>query len=715
MIRLIILFGFLLGSCSPAISNSESEQLTPITSDLTQNSGEKEEEVSNPGFLENYSIFQLPDDLSPIMPENAGEMGLLAELTPSIPPYYVISPDGSRAAAGRLGRIDILDVDTQDVLSTIVAELPDCGYGIGKYFSLNEDGSFIAIVTEDAIQVWQTGGGLIFESPYSRRFSMDGNSCGADLPQLAISPDGKKLAISGIEYSRASVNQFFRVINVIKNETLYKWDGRQDTLHGFLLGFPGLGFSPDGRLIQTFDPLRYIISEGNISDSFRFWSTDGWLEVEPTSARVTASFDPGSLLFGQSRENEIQIIEKTKGRRKSGIPAPGCRWDIPCEIRFSRDGSIAAVLARAEELVQYRQALLYPSVEVWDLDAEKLIAEVSGLFRGLDGILPGDDGVLKSQEIITGAEKKSFHWWTFSDLFEGLLLSDDGRIFFVPTQSDSNTGTDCRYCDTCAIDPDNGEQECFAGIKGGDGDLFSVQISDGRYTLLGSSEGKAIGQLNIEIPENAEDARIRLLYFSVDYQTAFYCLDVNSRPENCVIDHISNHGVIAEFAEFSYLRISPDGQTAAFINTGETALYLYDLNSRKITRKNLYQARAVRANPVFSSDNKTLEYLVENLKNDGDYSVEILDVASQKTLRRVPLSTSNIGIPIGFAGSSKGDFWVIVGRDGLGYIFSPDRGRLLHQWQAHTGEIIGIAIAQDNRLIITMEESGRVKFWGIRE
>ncbi|HUV15396.1 MAG TPA: hypothetical protein VMW28_02390, partial [Pelolinea sp.] len=702
LIRLIILFGFLLGSCSPAISNSESEQLTPITSDLTQNSGGKEEEVSNPGFLENYSIFQLPDDLSPIMPENAGEMGLLAELTPSIPPYYVISPDGSRAAAGRLGRIDILDVDTQDVLSTIVAELPDCGYGIGKYFSLNEDGSFIAIVTEDAIQVWQTGGGLIFESPYSRRFSMDGNSCGADLPQLAISPDGKKLAISGIEYSRASVNQFFRVINVIKNETLYKWDGRQDTLHGFLLGFPGLGFSPDGRLIQTFDPLRYIISEGNISDSFRFWSTDGWLEVEPTSARVTASFDPGSLLFGQSRENEIQIIEKTKGRRKSGIPAPGCRWDIPCEIRFSRDGSIAAVLARAEELVQYRQALLYPSVEVWDLDAEKLIAEVSGLFRGLDGILPGDDGVLISSEFIEGAEKNGFHWWTFSDLFEGLQVSGDGRIFFVPTQTRPNTGTDCRYCNTCAINPVNGAQECFAGIKGVDDGSFSIQISDERYTLLGSSGGKdqAIGQLNIEMPENTEDARIRLLNYSADYQTAFYCLDVNFRLENCVIDHFSDNKAIAEFADISYLRIAPDGNTAAFIDTYANALYLYNLGTHKVTRKNPYQARAVRANPVFSSDSSTLFYLVENIQNTGDISVEILDVTSLKTIKRVSLSTSDISIPIGFSGSSNGGLWIIANRDGVVYLISPERGLLLHQWQAHSGEIIGIAIAQDNRLII---------------
>ena len=216
--------------------------------------------------------FTLPRDLAPITPENAQSLRELASIYPYFPPYYHISDDGTRTATGDMQTVEIREAATGELLSTIPAALPDCDFGFDRYFRLNSDGTFIALVNGQNIEVWQAGGGLIYTSPITSEFTSNALACGADLPELALSPDGRLLVISGIAYARTTSKRYFRVVDVRANETLYEWDGTKDSPHGSLYTYYGLGFSDDGLMLQTFDPTRFIRSEGDVHQSFRFWS-----------------------------------------------------------------------------------------------------------------------------------------------------------------------------------------------------------------------------------------------------------------------------------------------------------------------------------------------------------------------------------------------------------------------------------------------------------
>ena len=114
--------------------------------------------------------------------------------------------------------VEIREAATGELVSTIPALLPDCDFGFDRYFRLNADGSFIALVNGQNIEVWQVGGGLIYASSTINEFTSNAPVCGADLPELALSPDGRLLAISGIAYGRTTSRRYFRVVDVRAND-----------------------------------------------------------------------------------------------------------------------------------------------------------------------------------------------------------------------------------------------------------------------------------------------------------------------------------------------------------------------------------------------------------------------------------------------------------------------------------------------------------------
>ena len=100
--------------------------------------------------------------------------------------------------------------------------------------------------------------------------------------------------------------------------------------------------------------------------------------------------------------------------------------------------------------------------------------------------------------------------------------------------------------------------------------------------------------------------------------------------------------------DISFLRLSPDGSKAAFINRSVNALFTYDLSLKTLARKSSYQARAYPVNPVFSPDGKNLFYIIQNLNNATDLSVETLDAATGKITDRVSLKKAGVTAPTFF-------------------------------------------------------------------
>ena len=267
--------------------------------------------------------------------------------------------------------VEIREAATGALVSTIPAVLPDCDFGFDRYFRLNADGTFIALVNGQNIEVWQAGGGLIYSSSIISEFTSNAPACGADLPELALSPDGRLLAISGIAYGRTTSRRYFRVVDVRANEILYEWDGTKDSPHGSLYTFYGLGFSDDGRLLQTFDPTRFIRSEGEVQRAFRFWSVENWQEVESADDVLTQHFKPGQLLFPWAEDGLIEVRSRLSGETTGRIPMDGCQWDAPCETRFSADGDWAVVLERTGGQFLYKNDVLNSAFSVWDLAEEQ--------------------------------------------------------------------------------------------------------------------------------------------------------------------------------------------------------------------------------------------------------------------------------------------------------------------------------------------------------
>ena len=702
---------FFLKACSPYAS-----QLSALTSIEDKEIEMQPPEKVNPSSLtdeqmEDPPTFTLPTSLERIRPENAGEIKLLGSFLPQPPPFFAISPDGKYSAIGRFGKIEIIETASGDLISTFEVQLPDCPYGFGQYLVFNHDGSFLAASGIHSLYVWQTGGGLIFESQYAHDEYKEGIACGLNIPQLSLSPNGRLLAVSGIEKSAGKMRAYFRVIDTQKNEALYSWDGEANTLHGNLVGFDGLGFSADGKFIQTFDASRFILKDGNLQTAFRFWSAETWSEVTNEES-VRLSFNTGELLFPLSDSNQIKILDKLNGKQVAVISVDRCLWDSPCQMRFSADGSKAFVLAGEGELVQYRHTILYPSIQVWDLNKGAKVTVLEGLFRNMDGIMVNHEGKLIGVQGID----EDFHpsWWTFKDLFQGLISYHNDSAFFVPTWTSVNADRQCRYCSTCRLDAESLEISCLPGVTGTNGQ-YSIQFLNSDYWLIkhyNEGEGQ-LAKLSLQPQGNPENLRIRLLAFSEEKQTAFYCVDEEHRPKVCVIDYLPENHIIKEFETISFVRFSPDAEISAFIDGSKNALYLYSFDEQKLERKSHYQAKAAFINPQFSSDGQRLYYLVESLENPGDYSVEMMDMESKKILKRLPLSKNEIIKPVAFAVNSAENIFAVLSKTGILYLLSSDGGKTLITWPTGQSDPIGLVFFNDDQLLVSMDAQGRINYWGI--
>lgn len=713
-VRFFFLGGILISACQPAQITAAGEQAA-LSNESVEQFGQSPTDTDAPVSIaeEPFAVPPLENPV-PIKSENADELVHLRELLPVIPPHYAISPDGRRIAIGGIRKTEIIDASTRKTISSLNIDLPECGFGFGKYLTFNQDGSFLAVVSQKTIQVWQTGGGLIFESHYSRSSEEDNIPCGADIPQLALSPDGGTLAVSGVDYSGKSIKQYFRVVDIIANKILYEWDHTRDAMHGRLYGFPNLGFSKDGKFIQTFEPLHLNIASKKYHQAFRFWSTSDWKETESSSKQVFGSFDAGSLLVGISETGKIRVIRKTDGYTVAIIPASGCNWAFPCEIRFSPDGGKVAVLPYTSGWLNFRQSILYPVVRIWDLETGEMMSVQNGWFSNLDGVFIENTGDVKLAQEYTDLDDISDSWWVARDFFQGIQEDFQGALYFVPIVSVLLSDPECRYCGSCKLDTQESKINCFQGVTGFNG-VYSVDIKDGGYVLISHTAGAEgeIGRLSIRPVIGEGEQRVRLLDYSMDAQTAFYCHDIDYRQQRCVIDLLGENRIFEEFTDISFLRVSSGGETAAFIDSSSHKLFVYDLKTQSLEAKSHYQARAVNANPVFSGDSSFLYYLVEKIKTEGDYSGEIIDVKSRRVQKRISFTNIDLGIPAALALNSGGDLWAVASQNGAFYLISPENGLIRHARVSGQSDLIGITFLQEDRLLATMDSRGIISIWGL--
>jgi WD40 repeat protein len=520
------------------------------------------------------------------------------------------------------------------------------------------------------------------------------------------------LAVTGIDYSRAEPTRYFRVIDIIANEILYEWNGKNDSLHGNFSGFFGLGFSDDGQVIQTFDPRRYVLSSGKLHEAFRFWSTETWDEIADGGV-LRGSFATGELLFPLSDSNQVIIFDKLTGEVMVKIPARGCDWDMPCETAFSKDGTKALLLPQEKTQVQFGADLFFEEIEIWDLQNANIIQSVSGYYRSLDGIHVTNNGDLTNMLTLDPYLTDGQLWRVTTDHFQGLQRTHEGEIAFVANQVGSDLKSGCQFCNTCILQPESGEVNCRPGIQGSSG-WYSIRLVDAEYWLIkhNTSGDGLVGKLSLQPPGDPKSQRMRLSGYSEDHKTAFYCLDVDFRPQKCVIDDLGSGKLVEEIQNVSFLRMSPDGNFVAFVDSSSYSLYIFDLGLKRLSRRSHYQARAAITNPVFSEDGRTLYYLVEDLKNKNAFSVEVLDVIDQKVLQRFSLG-ADINLPIALAINRSENLMAVANSDGNFVLFSMGQPKATFRYQTSQHKLLGIGFGPNDRFIVALDNLGNIYLWGI--
>ena len=651
----------------------------------------------------------LAEGLSAITAENAREITQLAAIAPPFPEYYQISPDGRIGVRGDRSGVDIVEIAGGAAVMHIDARLPDCEFGMERYFALNQNGGFIAIAAQDSIQIWQVGGGQIFDLPYTLQYHTDPNTCGADIPQLALSPDGTLLAVNGIEYSRTSAQEFFRVYDVLQNRITYEWSGADEDLHGRLYPYQGLGFSADGKLIQTFDPTRYYASSEEEYQAFRYWSVGDWQEVTDDSAIIKESFAPAQRMYAVFVDDPVMIKDRLDGKALASLSGTGCTSSTPCDLRFSPQGDFAAISVADEGLLDFHFDTLLTGFTIWNVAEGQKIGQVEFLARNLDGVNVTDEGdsVNIADNPIT--EKLADVWWTSPFNFNG-LIARDGKIAFNPQQISLKPHAGY-FQSACQVDLKTLAVTCQPDALAQEDEIITYRADIEKLVLRSEAGVETEAFFPSQLPQ---DWTARLMGFGEEKSTIFYCLDKNRRSQVCNIYSATDDRAIAEPEDIYGLRLSPDGQTAAYINRDQKALYIVNLPKSKVAKVSAYQARAWFTNPVYSADGSELIYIVENLKDSSMLSLEWVDSRSAKVLRRLALENGAGEQPTVLALNEESSLLAVGDASGRVALLDVESGKIITSWQAAPARLIGLAFAQKSKLFVSLDEYGEIAVWGIQ-
>ena len=656
------------------------------------------------------TITSLTDGLEAITAENADSIRQLAAIRPAFPTYELISPDGRMGARADLEGIDVYEMDSGELAAHIDVALPDCQYGFDRYFSFNQDGSFIAVVGKDAIQVWQVGGGVIYESPYKAQSGTDADTCGAEIPQLALSPDAGLLAISGVTTGSNSIQSYFRVVAILHNQVVYEWNESQDTLHGDLYTFRGLGFSSDGTVLQTFDPSRFSAFSSEEYRAFRFWAVGTWQELSRNMDALNG-FQAADQSYVLQGDETIQLKSRLDGQVRASLSGTGCTQAEPCDARLSLQTGTVALLNTSENTLDYHREVLATQMAVWDWQSGKQLLTADVFARNLDGILPGEDGSYLNTAELTQTDAGTINWWTSSYNFDGLYDGVDG-ITFKPQVINTTAMQDCYFCGTCWLNPDDMQLNCQKAIFSQENTLWKVITGQNGQVKLKNADKDA--SFDLKLPANAQpDWDVRLLGFSERNQTAFYCLDRQGRSQICVIDMGGELDKLTQVEDIFGLRFSPDGGTAAYIDRREKALFLLNLQSGKFTKMDAYQSRAWFVNPAFTSTESGMVYIVQNLNDQTILSLEWVDGADAKVLRRSTLDTDTIDQPSALSLGAENGLVALGVSDGWIYVLDQEKGKIKTSWQAGSEPIIGLAFTKGDEVLVSLDEQGLIQLWGV--
>jgi len=649
----------------------------------------------------------------PITPENAGNISLKGTIYPYSPVAIDVSADGYIAAVGLDDQIAIYRKGAGEPFFSIDWEKERiCDFDYRQPFQISTDGGFIVVANHSSWQVWQIGGGIIFERERDSATQSGSHVCFPNFPQMAISPDGKFLAIHDMQREDKEFREKFYVIDVLANENVYDWDGSADGMRGDLNRYPGLGFSPDGKYLQVFDPSRYQAQEGNTHQAFRFLNVDSWQEVRLYFSGVQRSYPTGDLLFGHSREDSVRIRDRITGDLVATIEKEGCHWDYPCGVVFSKNGAYAGIMDR-KKIEPFRGIKLVSSATIYNIesgDSTLKTIRPTLSFQSID--LTDDGGLTAIDESLTTSGNT---WWTTSGYFSGLQRASNGAVQFTPQKANAHSEIDDYYWKTCVLDPpfmdvgcvdyfidNNGQKWLIAGMADQAGFQFTdVEDAENRF------------EIPIPKPNGGEEIALRYLGSDQKQQIRYVCVDINRRAEGCSIYDTRRGELLEGLYEFDGVGFSELGYLSAFVDKKERALMIINSDAGTMKKIGTYQAVAYPIPPIFIGDGSELLYFVQTTESTRRIYIERIDALKGKVIERYDVEAIRKMDVSAFAADPKGNLLAIGNADGGVTILETQTMAVITEFDTHQEAIISIEMDASSEHLMTMGRSGIIKVWQV--
>jgi len=631
---------------------------------------------------------------------NVANLHVSAKILPFFPPHATISGNHEVFALGDLNGVHVYNTSRQDKLMTIDAELPDCRFGLDTYLALDHAGEFIAFTTNTGIEVWQIGGGRIFQSPFIHGKTLDPLTCGLDIPQIALSPQGKLLAESGLGAGGEEYGDYFRVTDVTNNSVVYSWNDDTEKPFGQLQTFQTLGFSSDGRVLHTFDPFNFQPNANNGNESFLFWSTENWRSVASESSFVRGSFNPEVFFYSISDAGFVKIFDKASNLEVAVVESEGCNKEYPCNVIFSPDGSKFGILKQTGE-IQYKRETLITSIDIYDLNQAKKRNSIEILLRNKNGIrLENNGDIILAQHPISDNPT----WWTHTAYLNRLFNVGDETIGFIPQVIDVFADNP-PYAGTCQIDNLNDTLSCAAGVRQSDGTILSIEQISGGFVLLDGDQ--SIAQVKYPAGSGQDLWQIRLKAYNQHTGAGYFCLDRNLREETCVVMNFLDKRIILEQIDLFGFIQSTENDLSIFIDRDKKELNIFYEESNRSVQMRSYQAIAYSAKPALVAGGDRAFYIVQNVENKNLYLEEI-SLQDAKVIKRYDFGFLSDINPTVIAVNGPADLLAVGDDTGSIYFLDLSTSELVHNMVVTNTDVVDLIFSGDDKRLVVMDAAGKI-------
>jgi WD40 repeat protein len=650
----------------------------------------------------------LPVDLAQIFPKPSQPISRehikeIREIATSGSPRVFevrISSNGKTAYVITAAGIKVYDVVSKKLIQTFPVTM--CTQNFMTCFSTNavtisSDGDKFAILTNDAVQLWDLSGALLLELPLFEMITSY---------SIGLSPDGNYFAVTGPFGPNEPYNQvsIYNVKNAEKIRVSPEMIGRY------------LKFSPNGTWLAVWDDL----GGGTL------WQTDSWTKQTNlffTSNETTLEFSPDDQLIVMTGNNNTSIYQVDPWKLRREFAVQNDQWARTYKNFFSPSSKKFAVMHSAYNRQKMDSEY---KIWVWDLNTGELQSETE-----IEKMNPyytvSDDGSI-------GIRDDTAELWPIIRASSKIVrtipcMGNCSRMFFSPegdrfelwhfnweVRKNKKTSEFCTIRPGLDISCNTSSDSIFLNV---DGHYYTIRDTDTdqRYGVY-DDEGTLLGAFICDVSVFMQEH----LWLSQD--KGLLLLNVITPDFRQVIElwNIRTETIVKQWSGYAFRQdaYSNENQIAILFDMeGKLVVYDYEEGKEILTQAlNSYERGAIS----FTQDGSLIfTSRIADSKLRIDSSLVLIEKIHPKTKEKSTIARVQVlGSSIDALAQSPDGLLLAVGTpDGYIRIIALENGEEIHNWQAHSRNITQLNFSPDGTFLVSYSlgsengGDGLLKIWGI--